>query len=194
MNQYYSLAHLMELNPKVDFINEQLQIKATETNKKKLVRAAGLLVFKPTIPLQVLLIAYRHPMYKHLFIVELPKGTIEAGEKPIETAQREVEEETGLPVEDITILTKFAPLKFYYKDAYGRDKEVYIYTAICKKCKVQKRTIEADYVFWAPIDVAAYLLTKEPMKQYLLKIAPRIYKEVLKVDKETLVKKLAQMS
>jgi 8-oxo-dGTP pyrophosphatase MutT (NUDIX family) len=44
-------------------------------------------------------------------VVALPKGNVDAGEKPAETALREVHEETGLKA---TLITKLGDIKYVY--------------------------------------------------------------------------------
>ncbi len=61
---------------------------------------------------------------------DLPKGHIEANETEIETAKREVEEETGL--QDIEIIDGFKEwIKYSFRDTYnlkeGSKKEAFFY-------------------------------------------------------------------
>jgi 8-oxo-dGTP pyrophosphatase MutT (NUDIX family) len=44
-------------------------------------------------------------------VIALPKGNVDPGEKPVETAVREVYEETGLHVRPVT---KLADIKYVY--------------------------------------------------------------------------------
>lgn len=53
----------------------------------------------------ILLRQYRYPVKE--WILELPAGTIEPGEDPLETAKRELEEETGLKALEMDLLGWF---------------------------------------------------------------------------------------
>jgi 8-oxo-dGTP pyrophosphatase MutT (NUDIX family) len=55
-------------------------------------------------------------------VLALPKGLVDAGEKPIETALREVYEETGVTAE---LVTKLADSKYVYTRTWGDGQRVF---------------------------------------------------------------------
>jgi 8-oxo-dGTP pyrophosphatase MutT (NUDIX family) len=55
-------------------------------------------------------------------ILALPKGLVDAGEKPVETALREVHEETGIHAE---IVTKLADIKYVYTRTWAGNERVF---------------------------------------------------------------------
>lgn len=55
-------------------------------------------------------------------ILALPKGLVDAGEKPEQTALREVREETGLTA---TAITKLADIKYVYVRSWGDKQRVF---------------------------------------------------------------------
>lgn len=55
-------------------------------------------------------------------ILALPKGLIDKGENPVETAIREVREETGVTA---TLLTKLADIKYVYVRSWGDQQRVF---------------------------------------------------------------------
>jgi 8-oxo-dGTP pyrophosphatase MutT (NUDIX family) len=55
-------------------------------------------------------------------VLALPKGLIDAGEKPAETAIREVREETGITGK---ILTKLSDIKYVYVRSWGDRQKVF---------------------------------------------------------------------
>lgn len=55
-------------------------------------------------------------------VLALPKGLIDPGEKPVETAVREVREETGITGR---ILTKLADIKYVYVRSWGDRQRVF---------------------------------------------------------------------
>lgn len=69
----------------------------------------GAAVILPLLPdgRMVLVYNYRRTVEKEL--LELPAGTLETGEKPIETAARELEEETGYRAGRLELLIEFFP-------------------------------------------------------------------------------------
>src|SRR5579864_537881 len=52
----------------------------------------------------------------------LPKGNVERGEKPDQTALREVREETGL---EATLVTKLTDIKYFYVRSWGDKQRVF---------------------------------------------------------------------
>jgi 8-oxo-dGTP pyrophosphatase MutT (NUDIX family) len=55
-------------------------------------------------------------------VVALPKGNVDAGEKPAETALREVREETGLRV---TFVAKLGDIKYVYARKWADNEKVF---------------------------------------------------------------------
>jgi len=64
---------------------------------------------------------YRYPLKKWEY--ELPAGMIDKGEKPLESAKRELKEETGYKAKDYKLLGHF------YPSAGSTDEKVYLYLA-----------------------------------------------------------------
>ncbi len=55
-------------------------------------------------------------------VVALPKGNIDSGEKPAETALREVHEETGLPA---TLVAKLGDIKYVYMRKWAGNEKAF---------------------------------------------------------------------
>jgi 8-oxo-dGTP pyrophosphatase MutT (NUDIX family) len=55
-------------------------------------------------------------------VVALPKGNVDAGEKPVETALREVREETGLHA---TLIAKLGDIKYVYVRKWAGNEKVF---------------------------------------------------------------------
>ncbi|MGC2694728.1 MAG: NUDIX domain-containing protein [Candidatus Angelobacter sp.] len=55
-------------------------------------------------------------------VVALPKGNVDTGEKPAETALREVREETGLHA---TLLAKLGDIKYVYQRKWAGNEKVF---------------------------------------------------------------------
>jgi 8-oxo-dGTP pyrophosphatase MutT (NUDIX family) len=86
------------------------------------VQAAGILIFTRTSPKQFLLLKHRDRW-------DLPKGHAEPGESLMETALRETEEETGIPVEQIELDSNFRYSLEYLVSSkkYGKQTKVVTY-------------------------------------------------------------------
>jgi len=59
---------------------------------------------------------------KNRSLLALPKGQVDAGEKPDQTALREVREETGLTA---TLVTKLTDIKYVYTRSWGDGARVF---------------------------------------------------------------------
>ena len=55
-------------------------------------------------------------------VVALPKGNVDAGEKPAETALREVHEETGL---EASLITKLGDVKYVYVRKWAGNQKAF---------------------------------------------------------------------
>jgi 8-oxo-dGTP pyrophosphatase MutT (NUDIX family) len=55
-------------------------------------------------------------------LLALPKGIVDPGEKPDQTALREVHEETGITA---TLITKLADIKYFYVRSWGDKQRVF---------------------------------------------------------------------
>ncbi|HEY1463705.1 MAG TPA: NUDIX domain-containing protein [Terriglobales bacterium] len=64
----------------------------------------------------------REPAKKSKTVLALPKGIVDEGEKPEQTAIREVQEETGLVASTIA---KLADIKYVYVRSWGDNERVF---------------------------------------------------------------------
>jgi 8-oxo-dGTP pyrophosphatase MutT (NUDIX family) len=92
-------------------------------------------------------------------VTALPKGAIDDGEKPEQTAIREVEEETGLRAE---VIKKLADIKYVYVRNWGNHARVFkivsFYLLLYRSGKLDNITpemrVEVKRAFWVPLDEA----------------------------------------
>ena len=97
-------------------------------------------------------------------LIALPKGTIDPGEKPHETALREIREETGLRAE---LVTKLADIKYVYVRAWGDHAKVFkvvsFYLFLYRSGRLGNiapaMRIEVQNAFWLPLEEAPSRLT-----------------------------------
>ncbi len=97
-------------------------------------------------------------------LVALPKGAIDAGETPVQTALREVREETGVRAE---LITKLADIKYTYVrnwgDHAGVFKIVSFYLLLYRSGRLgnisEAMRIEVQNAFWLPLQDAVATLS-----------------------------------
>ena len=96
-------------------------------------------------------------------VLALPKGLVDAGERPAETAVREVLEETGLTAE---IVAKLGDIKYVYQRTWGDRARVFkivsFYLLRYRRGKLgeisEDMRIEVASARWLPLDDAPRLL------------------------------------
>ncbi len=97
-------------------------------------------------------------------VTALPKGAIDEGEKPEQTALREVEEETGLHAD---LIHKLADIKYVYVRNWGDHARVFkivsFYLLLYRSGKLDniapEMRMEVQKAFWIPLDEAAKTLS-----------------------------------
>jgi len=94
----------------------------------------------------------------------LPKGLVDAGEKPEETAVREVREETGVSA---TVLVKLTDIKYMYVRSWGDQQRVFkivsFYLLRYESGEIGEiapdMRIEVKQALWIPLEGAERKLT-----------------------------------
>ena len=110
------------------------------------------------------------PTARKPHILALPKGTVDPGEKPRQTAAREVHEETGLRAE---IITKLADIKYFYVRSWGDRARVfkvvsfYLFRYVSGKLGdiTPEMRHEVQQCFWTPLEDAPKLLSYKGERQ-----------------------------
>ena len=96
------------LNLRLDVV----ELDSRRITTREVVEYPGAVTIIPILEDKILLVnQFRYPIGKEL--LELPAGKIEEGESPLETARRELEEETGFRARKFTLLTKFYTVPGY---------------------------------------------------------------------------------
>ncbi len=97
-------------------------------------------------------------------LVALPKGAIDPGEKPEQTALREVSEETGVRAE---LVAKLADIKYYYVRNWGDNARVFkivsFYLLLYRSGRLgrisREMRIEVHRAYWLALDTAPKALS-----------------------------------
>jgi 8-oxo-dGTP pyrophosphatase MutT (NUDIX family) len=101
---------------------------------------------------------------RHKQVFALPKGLVDAGEKPEETAVREVREETGISA---TVLAKLTDIKYMYVRSWGDQQRVFkivsFYLLRYESGEIgdiaPEMRIEVKQALWIPLEGAERKLT-----------------------------------
>ncbi|MGO8796665.1 MAG: NUDIX hydrolase [Candidatus Sulfotelmatobacter sp.] len=103
-------------------------------------------------------------------VLALPKGLVDPGEKPLETALREVYEETGVKAD---LIAKLANIKYVYTRAWGDRQRVFkivsFYLMMYRSGRIndisEEMRVEVARARWVPLNEAAVLLAYKGEKQ-----------------------------
>jgi 8-oxo-dGTP pyrophosphatase MutT (NUDIX family) len=103
-------------------------------------------------------------------VFALPKGLVDPGEKPDQTAVREVWEETGLRA---TLLTKLGDIRYVYKRTWGDQQRVFkivsFYLLRYESGRIndigEKMRTEVRRALWMPLQEAARKLAYHGEKE-----------------------------
>jgi 8-oxo-dGTP pyrophosphatase MutT (NUDIX family) len=103
-------------------------------------------------------------------VLALPKGVVDPGEKPLETALREVHEETGVTAE---LIAKLADIKYVYTRSWGDGSRVFkivsFYLMRYRSGRINEISpamrIEVARALWVPLQDAPTLLAYKGEKQ-----------------------------
>lgn len=101
---------------------------------------------------------------KKAALVALPKGAIDQGEKPEQTALREVSEETGV---EANLVTKLADIKYHYVRNWGDGARVFkivsFYLLLYRSGRLGNISpdmrIEVQNAYWLPLEDAPKALS-----------------------------------
>ncbi|MFH0905318.1 MAG: NUDIX domain-containing protein [bacterium] len=105
-------------------------------------------------------------VFTHTNSWQLPKGTVEAGEEYLQTAKREIEEETGIT--ELTYIKSYPP---YARMSGGGDRLIAIYYFLFRAAKQPLRpSMEILECRWVPIDQVAGALTYKEDQEFFSSI------------------------
>jgi 8-oxo-dGTP pyrophosphatase MutT (NUDIX family) len=110
------------------------------------------------------------PLRKPKPVLALPKGLVDPGEKPTETALREVFEETGVVAD---LIAKLDDIKYVYSRSWGDGQRVFkivsFYLMLYRSGRINQITpemrVEVARARWIPLEDAPKLLAYKGEKQ-----------------------------
>ena len=131
-----------------------MKVQKSKGGVQRPVSAGGLVYRNKGEHLEVVLCGRREPPRW-----SLPKGTPDPGETMIQTALREVREETGLQV---AVEELIGSIRYWFVQAPGHtrfNKTVHFYLMSCHGGSTKDHDLEFDDVEWVPIEEAQRRLT-----------------------------------
>jgi len=121
-----------------DFVTEDLTLPNGRSTNMAFIRHPGSTAVVPLLDdnTVVMELQYRHPVGEYL--LEIPAGTLEPGESPLDCAKRELEEETGLKANELIKLGKIHIIPAY------SDEEIHVY--IARELTPSKQNLDQDEI------------------------------------------------
>ena len=131
-----------------NFVTEDLTLPNGRNTEIAFIRHPGSIAVVPLLEDHsvVMELQYRHPVGEYL--LEIPAGTMEPGESPLDCAQRELIEETGFQAQEFIKLAKIHIIPAY------SDEEIHVF--IAKGLTSAKQNLDPDEI----IEVVTYPLEK----------------------------------
>ena len=150
-----------------------VRLSLSTAKKQKTVKSCGAVVYSWGLG------APRYLLVKHLKNGHwgFPKGHVVDGESEIETARREIAEETGL---EVTFVENFHEM-MYYLTPKSRRKEVVLFLARARSRRVKRQRDEILASRWLKFDAALESLTHENARAILVAAHRRVLDEGRKV-------------
>ena len=131
-----------------DFVTENLKLPNGRHTEMAFIRHPGSTAVVPLLDdnTVVMEVQYRHPVGEYL--LEIPAGTLEPGESPLNCAKRELMEETGYSAQELVELGKIHMIPAY------SDEEIHVF--IARGLTPAKQNLDPDEI----IEVVTYPLAK----------------------------------
>ena len=129
-----------------NFVTENLKLPNGRDAEMAFIRHPGSTAVVPLLEDNTIVmeVQYRHPVGEYL--LEIPAGTLEPGESPLNCAKRELMEETGFRAQELIKLGKIHMIPAY------SDEEIHVF--IAKGLTPAKQNLDPDEI----IEVVTYPL------------------------------------
>ncbi|ACJ33367.1 NUDIX hydrolase [Anoxybacillus flavithermus] len=122
----------------IDVYVEDVLLPNGETSKREIVKHPGAVAILAITEENKIVLVRQYRKALERVLVEIPAGKLEKGEAPLETAKRELEEETGYVCE------KMEPLHSFYTSPGFADELVHIFLAKGLTKKSEKQMLDDD--------------------------------------------------
>lgn len=122
----------------IDVYVEDVLLPNGETSKREIVKHPGAVAVLAITEENKIVLVRQYRKALERVLVEIPAGKLEKGEAPLETAKRELEEETGYVCE------KMDPLHSFYTSPGFADELVHIFLAKGLTKKSEKQMLDDD--------------------------------------------------
>ncbi|GIW50554.1 MAG: ADP-ribose pyrophosphatase [Anoxybacillus sp.] len=122
----------------IDVYVEDVLLPNGETSKREIVKHPGAVAVLAITEENKIVLVRQYRKALERVLVEIPAGKLEKGEAPLETAKRELEEETGYVCE------KMEPLHSFYTSPGFADELVHIFLAKGLTKKSEKQMLDDD--------------------------------------------------
>ena len=131
-----------------DFVTENLKLPNGRDTEIAFIRHPGSIAVVPLLDDNTVVMEkqYRHPVGEYL--LEIPAGTLEPNESPLDCAKRELMEETGFRAQELTELGKIHMIPAY------SDEEIHVF--IARGLTPAEQDLDPDEI----IEVVTYPLEK----------------------------------
>ena len=122
----------------IDMYVEDVLLPNGETSKREIVKHPGAVAVIAITEENKMVLVRQYRKALERVLVEIPAGKLEKGEAPLETAKRELEEETGYVCETME------PLHSFYTSPGFADELVHIFLAKGLTKKSEKQMLDDD--------------------------------------------------
>ncbi|WP_461201768.1 NUDIX hydrolase [Anoxybacillus sp. TBDG-1] len=122
----------------IDVYVEDVLLPNGETSKREVVKHPGAVAVLAITEENKIVLVRQYRKALERVLVEIPAGKLEKGEAPLETAKRELEEETGYVCENME------PLHSFYTSPGFADELVHIFLAKGLTKKSEKQMLDDD--------------------------------------------------
>jgi ADP-ribose pyrophosphatase len=127
----------------IDLVVRKVRLPNGYLARLETIKHPGAALIVPFVSKDKIILLKQYRPVINSYIYELPAGTLDKGEKPLECAKREIVEETGFSAKRFTYLGKIFPVPGYSTEC------IYIYRA--EGLRKEERRAEADEVIEARV-------------------------------------------
>ncbi len=122
----------------IDLVLEEVSLPNGKTSTREIIKHPGAVAVIPLTSDGKIIMVEQYRKALERTLIEIPAGKLEQGEEPVDTAIRELEEETGYACKSLTHL-----ISFYTSPGFA-DEIVHLYVAEGLTQKIDKLELDED--------------------------------------------------